>query len=341
MKLQITILFLAVMVTLATCKKSKVTVQAAPTPVNFVVPVGYPSPNFNFGSNPLTLQGIALGKKLFFDGILSKDGNFPCASCHQPFAAFATFDHDFSHGFNNSFTTRNAPALQNLVWKNNFHHDGGVQNLEMQALSPITAPNEMGDDLANVIAKLKANATYRQMFIAAFGIDDITTAKMAKAIAQYQTQLVSANSKYDSVKNNTATFTNFEQTGYQLFKQHCTNCHKEPFFTDESFRNIGLINNPFLNDKGRMTITNNPADSLKFKVPSLRNVALTAPYMHDGRLASLQNVLAHYTTNLVQHSTTDPLVVNRINLSTLQRNQIIAFLQTLTDSTFVNNPALR
>jgi cytochrome c peroxidase len=341
LKIKFTILGIILVLIIATCKKTKTNnAPKEPTAVTFVVPAGFPATSFDFANNPLTKEGIALGKKLFYDGILSKDGAFPCASCHQQFAAFATFDHDFSHGFNNTFTTRNAPALQNLVWKNNFHHDGGVLNLEMQALSPILAPNEMAEDLPNVISKLKNNPTYRQMFIDAFGVDDITSAKMVKAISQFETQLISANSKYDKVKAGTDTYTSFELAGYNLFKQNCASCHKEPFFTDESFRNIGLPLNSFLNDFGRMGITNVKADSLKFKVPSLRNVALTAPYMHDGRLVSLQAVFNHYTTGLVQHITTDPLVVNRFNLSTLQRNQIEAFLNTLTDSSFLRNPNL-
>ncbi len=155
------------------------------TPLSFTTPPGFPEPQYKFEGNPLTSEGFELGRKLFYDGRLSKDGNFSCASCHQQFAAFATFDHDLSHGFNNQFTTRNAPALFNMVWQKEFQWDGGVNHIEVQPLAPLTASNEMAEDINNVINKLKQENSYKQMFKAAYGDDEINSQRMLKAITQF------------------------------------------------------------------------------------------------------------------------------------------------------------
>ncbi|RYF89194.1 MAG: cytochrome-c peroxidase, partial [Chitinophagaceae bacterium] len=166
------------------CKKNG-SGSAATTPLAFTVPPGFPEPVYNFSNNPLTQQGFDLGRKLFYDGRLSKDGNFPCASCHQQFAAFSTFDHDLSHGFNNQFTTRNALGLYNLVWQKEMHWDGGINNIEVQPLAPITAPNEMAEDITTVITKLNQDVEYKQMFSAALGTDEITSQRMLYALTQF------------------------------------------------------------------------------------------------------------------------------------------------------------
>ncbi len=324
------------------CQKNGVENAATgPTPVNFEIPKGWPKPVYDFAANPLTKEGIALGRKLFYDGILSVDGNFPCASCHQQSAAFATFDHDLSHGFNNQFTTRNAQALQNLAWRSAFHHDGGINHLDVQPIAPITAPNEMAETLENVLKKLSADAGYRQMFKAAFGQEKATTATMNKAFSQFMLTMVSANSKYDKVMRGEASFSLPESLGYQIFKdKKCNSCHTEPFFSDFSFRNNGLQPDPVLRDAGRMRITRLPADSLKFMVPSLRNVIPSFPYMHDGRLKDIYQVLEHYQSGVVNGPTTDPLLRNKIPLSNYEKGQLVAFLGTLTDADFINNKAL-
>jgi cytochrome c peroxidase len=306
-------------------------------PLAFVIPDGFPKPLYNFENNPLTKEGFELGRKLFYDGRLSKDGNFACASCHQQFAAFVTYDHDFSHGFNNQFSTRNAPGLFNLAWQKEFQWDGGVNNLEVQPLAPMTAPNEMGEDINTIITKLKADDTYRDMFKAAFGNPEINSQRMLKALAQFIVMLVSADSKYDKVKKGTATFTAAEQGGYTTFKAKCASCHAEPLFTDLSYRNNGLTLHPTLKDYGRMRISNKSEDSLKFRVPSLRNVELTFSYMHDGRFYTFDQVLNHYATGVVQSPTLDPLLKNGISLSSTERINIKAFLRTLTDSTFIKD----
>ena len=157
-----------------------------PTPLQLKIPAGWPKPSTNiFANNPLTEEGFQLGRKLFYDGRLSKDGNFACASCHQQFAAFATYDHDFSHGFHDQFTTRNAPPLFNLAWSTLYHWDGGVNHIEVQALSPMTAPNEMAENIDSVLKKLRKDTSYQRMFKAAFGSNLINSQRMLKALAQF------------------------------------------------------------------------------------------------------------------------------------------------------------
>lgn len=319
-------------------KKQDSFVEEGPTPVDFTIPDGWPAPAYDFSTNPLTEEGIALGRRLFYDGILSKDGNFPCGSCHQQAAAFATFDHNLSHGFNNQFTTRNAQALQNLAWMKEFHHDGGINHLDLQPIAPITAPNEMAETLENVLKKLAADAGYRAMFKAAFGTETPTTALLTKSLSQFMLTMVSANSKYDRVKRGETSFTLSESLGYAIFKEKkCNSCHAEPFFTDFSYRNNGLALEPVLKDYGRMRITKLTGDSLKFKVPSLRNVMLSYPYMHDGRITDVYQVLEHYNTGVVKGPTTDPLLRAGIPLSNFEKGQLVAFLSSLTDSTFISN----
>lgn len=305
--------------------------------IQLEIPQGWPKPQNIFANNPLTEEGFQLGRKLFYDGRLSKDGNFSCASCHQQFAAFATFDHDFSHGFNDQFTTRNAPALQNLAWVPLYHWDGGINHIEVQALSPLTAHNEMAENIDSVLQKLRADAAYKRMFKKAFGKEEINSQKMLKAIAQFVGTLVSADSKYDKMKRGEAAFNASELHGYEVFKLNCEHCHKEPLFTDNSFRNNGLAQNEFLKDSGRMRITGEPADSLKFRVPTLRNVSVTQPYMHDGRFYSLGQVIDHYAKGIQQSATLDSSLRNGIQLTKHEKYDLVLFLQTLTDSSFLKN----
>jgi cytochrome c peroxidase len=304
------------------------------------IPAGWPKPANNiFANNRLTEQGFQLGKKLFYDGRLSKDGNFPCASCHQQFAAFSTYDHDFSHGYNNAFTTRNAPALFNLAWMTKLHWDGGVNHIEVQPLGPITSPIEMAENLDSVLRKLKKDNDYPNLFKAAFGTTEINSQRMLKALAQFMGTIVSSNSKYDKVQRGEMSFTASEQNGYTVFKAKCAACHKEPLFTDNSIRNNGMGLNPFLKDIGRMRITNDRNDSLKFKVPSLRNVMLTFPYMHDGRFYSLSEVIEHYRSGIITtQPSLDSLLVNRITMTNFEKNNLIYFLKTLSDTTLTHNP---
>ncbi len=319
------------------CNKKDTGAGRTITPIALEIPDGWPSPRYDFTNNPLTVEGFDLGKKLFYDGRLSKDGNFPCASCHQQFAAFATFDHDFSHGFNNQFTTRNAPPLFNLAWHKEFHWDGGINHIEVQPLGPITAVNEMAETIDNVVAKVGADAEYRRMFQKAFGDETVTSQKMMKALALFMNAMVSYNSRYDRMKRGDTSFSSAEQRGYDLFRANCASCHTEPLFTDLSYRNNGLNENPGIGDKGRMRISGLATDSLKFKVPSLRNILLTFPYMHDGRFKSPMQVLNHYTAGIEQSATLDPLLKNGISLSDMDKLYLLEFFKTLTDSTFIKD----
>ena len=309
-----------------------------PKPVKFRVPKGWPQPVYDFSKNPLTEEGIALGKKLFYDGRLSRDGNFSCGSCHQQFGAFNTYDHNLSHGFNNALTTRNSPGLFNLAWQKEFMWDGGINHLDLQPLAPITAENEMAETLEAVISKLRADKEYRKLFKAAFGDETINYLRLGKALSQFMLQLVSSNSKYDKVMRGEASFILPERLGYEIFLKKCTGCHTEPLFTDFSYRNTGITADPVLNDLGRMKITIKNTDSLKFRVPSLRNVAMTFPYGHDGRFFSLMSVFEHYRKNMVVSPATDSLLSKRLFLSNFEIGQLTAFLYTLTDSAFLKDP---
>jgi len=311
-----------------------------PDYIEFKIPPGWPKPAKDiFAKNKLSEQGFQLGKKLFYDTRLSKDGsNIACANCHQQFAAFATYDHDFSHGQNDQHTTRNAPALFNLAWMTNYHWDGGINHIEVQPLSPLTSPTEMAETLENVLAKLKKDSSYPTMFKAAFGTDEINSQRMLKALAQFTGSIVSANSKYDKVLRGEAKFTYSEENGYAVFKANCAACHKEPLFTDNSLRNNGLPINEYLKDYGRMKITGKPEDSLKFKVPSLRNVAVSFPYMHDGRFYSLGAVIEHYRNGISPQPTLDSLLTKKIDISNAQKSELIYFLNTLTDTSMTKNP---
>ncbi|GAB2828376.1 cytochrome-c peroxidase [Ferruginibacter profundus] len=310
-----------------------------PTYLKLEIPKGWPKPAKDiFANNPLTEQGFQLGKKLFYDGRLSKDGNFPCASCHQQFAAFATYEHDFSHGINNLFTTRNAPALFNLAWMPLLHWDGGINHIEVQPLAPLTAHNEMGETIDSVLKKLRKDTAYPKLFKAAFGTPLINSQRMLKALAQFTGSILSYNSKYDKVLRGEDKFTPAEERGYTFFKNKCAACHTEPLFTDNSFRNNGLSVNTYLNDYGRMRITNNKNDSLKFKVPSLRNVTLTFPYMHDGRYYSIGQAIDHYRTGIITtQPTLDTLLKNRIAINNAEKNDLIYFLFTLSDTTLTRS----
>jgi cytochrome c peroxidase len=326
---------------LDSCKRDRLLPER--TPLNFVVPPGFPQPVFSFQNILLTEQGFLLGRKLFYDGRLSKDGNFPCASCHQQVAAFTTFEHDRSHGYNHSHTLRNAPGLANLAWYPYYLQDGSATSLSTIYQNHITASNEMAETVANVIAKLKDDTAYQRMFSAAFNGDaSVTSDHLFNALTQFVINLVSANSKYDKVVlRGEGSFTAQEQNGYQLFKTKCASCHTEPLFTDFSFRNVGLALDNSIQDFGRMRVTHNPSDSLKFRVPSLRNAELTSYYTHDGRLSVMRMMIQHYKNGIIQSPTLDPSLVNGIQTTLAEENDLVAFLRTLSDSSYLTNPRFK
>lgn len=308
------------------------------TPIYFEIPKGFPKPVYDFSKNPLTEEGFQLGRNLFYDPILSKDNTISCASCHLQQTGFAHVDHDLSHGIEGKIGTRNSLSLQNLAWTKNFMYDGGINNLEVQALTPISSEIEMHETLQNVVEKLQKTEKYRNLFQKAFGTQKITGQFTLKALSQFVVQLVSANSKYDKVTRGEEKFTEMEQKGYELFKINCASCHKEPLFTSETFENNGLPIDSTLNDFGRIKITQNPKDNLKFKVPTLRNIQFTFPYMHDGRFKTLNDVVKHYNSGIVKSETLAMQLQQPMNLTDNQRTEIIAFLKTLTDTEFLFNP---
>ena len=306
-----------------------------------VVPKNFPPPVYTFADNPLTNEGFELGRKLFYDGALSLDGNFPCASCHQQIAAFGTFEHDRSHGYNGSHTLRNAPVLFNLAWQTKYHWDGEFNSLFDEATNPINDHIQMAESFNGVVNKLEKDAEYRSLFKKVFRSNFIRPEFILKALAQFTGYMTSANSKYDRYKKGEATFTAQELNGYQIFQANCATCHPEPMFTDYSFRNIGLPVDNSLNDFGKMRVTRDKGDSLKFKVPTLRNVNISANYMHDGRFNTLTQVINHYRNGVQQSSTLDPLLVNGINLTNAQATDLNLFLRTLTDSSFITDPRFK
>ncbi|MBL4668694.1 MAG: c-type cytochrome [Flavobacteriales bacterium] len=307
------------------------------SPVNIAYPQSWPKPVYDFNKNPITQEGIDLGRKLFYDPILSKDSSISCSSCHLSYTAFTHVDHALSHGVNDSIGTRNSPSLMNLAWHNSFMWDGAVNHLDVQALAPISHPAEMNENINNVIKKLKNTSGYSNMFYNAFKDSSITGEHLLKAISQFELTLISCNSKYDSVMRKTSTFTLQEENGYQIYQKNCASCHSEPLFTNSQFENNGLFIDSLLNDFGRYNITKNPTDSLKFKVPTLRNIEFSFPYMHDGRFKSLSQVLKHYTSNINTSSTLSKDLKTSIQLTSNEKVDLIVFLLTLTDKHFLFN----
>ena len=300
-------------------------------PVPLRYPENWPAPAYDFSRNPLTRQGIELGRRLFYDPVLSRDSTVSCSTCHLSYTAFAHVDHALSHGIGDRIGRRNAPALMNLAWAPQLMWDGAVNHLDVQALAPIQHPDEMGETLAHVLQKIQTRAPYPRLFREAFGDSTATGERLLKALSQFELTLLSDRSKYDRVRAGTDTFSRQEQQGYQLFRQHCARCHEEPFFTNFSFENNGLPLDTALRDLGRMALTGRAADSLKFKVPSLRNLEFSYPYMHDGRFRHLREVLRHYT------QATGPGFP--IPLSATEKVDLNAFLLTLTDRAFLFDPA--
>lgn len=298
-------------------------------------PMSWPKTTYDFNKNPLEKAKIELGRKLFYDPILSLDNSISCSSCHLSYTAFTHVDHAVSHGINDSIGNRNSPVLINLAWNKTFMWDGAVNNIEVQALAPIEHPSEMGETITNIIKKLNASNDYPQLFFKAFGDSNITGQFFLKALSQFQLTLVSSNSKYDKVMLGEEEFTIQEKNGYELFKINCATCHTEPLFTNGNFENNGLVIDSFYNDYGRYMISRKSIDSLKFKVPTLRNIEFSFPYMHDGRFESLSEVLNHYNSNEKNKVFS---LKNEVNLSSNQQVDIIAFLLTLTDKSFLFNP---
>ncbi len=325
---------------IVSCKKDDDTSNTA---IKFEKPANFPEPVYDLSRNPITQEGFELGKRLFYDPILSRDNTISCADCHISFSAFSHPDHPTSHGIDGLFGRRNAPAIQNMAWRSSFFWDGGVPNLDLVPLNAIQNPVEMDEKPGRVLYKLNRHAQYPELFKKAFQTNDtITSATMLKALSQFMLVLVSANSKYDKhVRNEEGgTLNTTEKAGLDLFKQKCASCHATEFFTDQSFRNNGIMND-FSLDQGRAEVSTFSEDIGKFAVPSLRNIEKTSPYMHDGRFRTLEEVLDHYAGGVKDSPTLDPLLKQNgilgIALNSTEKTQIIAFLKTLTDDSFLRD----
>lgn len=322
---------LAATVFLYSCKKDDTGPQ-----YNFEAPASFPAKVYN---EPFDARKFELGRKLFYDPILSENNTISCGSCHQQFAAFAHLDHKTSHGIHGLLGTRNAPAMFNLAWQPNFMWDGGINHIETMPLAPITNPVEMDLSMADALARLNANATYKALFKDAFGVDVITDYHLFKSFAQFMAAMVSGQSRYDQyMEGKTDALTADEVEGLNLFTAKCANCHTPPLFTNFAFINNGL-DSVFTTETGRHHITQLDEDKGKFRVPSLRNVALTRPYMHDGRIKNLFNVLDHYSGDIKQSPTLDASLQNGIPLTEAEKNKLVKFLGALTDDAFIKNPA--
>lgn len=320
-------------------------------------PLRYPS---NFGgrfvipeNNPTTQEGVALGRMLFYETQLSGNNSISCSSCHQQRLAF-TDGRRFSAGISGQLTSRNSMSLANLLWVRNFFWDGRAGSLEEQATFPLTDVHEMGQPLEKSAAKLQKTQQYPALFRSAFGTTHITKEHIVKAIAQFERTLISANSPYDQYLAGTYRPTEQELRGMALFMNspdarnnirgaNCGHCHGGPKTFKELFHNNGLDST--FTDTGREGLTGQATDRGRFRVPTLRNIALTSPYMHDGRFSTLEDVLEHYNSHLITSptlssflQTSNELGGKSLSLTSSEKQDIISFLHMLTDSEFVNNP---
>lgn len=301
--------------------------------------------------NLMTVDGIRLGRKLFYDPILSIDSTVSCASCHQPSGSF-TDNLAISPGVAGN-TSRSSMSLINI----GFHYhglfwDGRSASLEAQALIPVEDPIEMGENWDNVELKLKAHKDYPEDFRRAFGISnssEITSELAAKALAQFERSLISGgNTRYDRFIRGEILLEENEYNGYLMFfdkdqsipDAECGHCHNEPLFATNDYFNNGLQESPDLfgfPDKGLGLFSGKPSDNGKFKAPSLRNLAFTAPYMHDGQFSTLEEVVEHYNSG-GKPSPNKNALIYPLNLTESQKSDLIAFILTLTDTSFNSNP---
>ncbi len=312
-------------------------------PLDLQVPSNFPAMAYNIGANPPTEKGFELGKKLFYDGRLASDGIVSCGFCHIQQNAFTHHGHTVSHGVNNATGTRNTPPIQNLAFQSVYMWDGVTSSLDMQPVIPLTSKIEMNGDLNAILAMMKADASYRELFAQAFPEGGITTENMLKALSQFMVMMVSSNSKFDKFRRDEpgGALTAEELAGYAVFNAKCASCHATDLMTDNSFRNNGLSVNPLVDDTGRYKVTLQDGDRYKFKVPSLRNIEKTAPYMHDGRFGTLEAVLDHYASGINDSPTLDPFLrqngVLGIPVTATEKVQLIAFLKTLTDDQYLTD----
>ncbi|MDH4472370.1 MAG: cytochrome c peroxidase [Fluviicola sp.] len=348
---------LLVVVIVFSCKKALIettgTIELDTTPYNLTYNT-LPDPNLP-GDNSLTVEKVKLGRMLFYENLLSGDGSMSCASCHNQQNAFSDTAR-LSTGIDGLLGHRQAMAIVNMAWNDNeFFWDGRAHFLRDQALKPIQDPLEMHETLPNAIAKLEAKGRYRVQFTKAFGNDSITSERMALALEAFMFTLVSNQSKYDRYLTGNATLSESEERGRALFFAEynpffpelsgadCAHCHSGSNFENDQYMNNGLDNEAQISDIGRQAVTNSAADKGKFKVPTLRNIALTFPYMHDGRFRTLEEVVEHYNSDIHSSTTLEPQLAytmpTGLMLNAQDKIDLVNFLKALTDYQFIKNPA--
>ena len=298
---------------------------------------------YDFEQNPLTTKGVELGRELFYSTLLSRDSSISCSSCHLSYTDFTHIDHNLSHGIEDRIGTRNTLSIMNPAWKATFRWDGGIENLDLQPLAPLTSHEEMDMDTTELLVRIKSSDSFVLLFKEVFGEQtEISNDKLLQALSQFMLTFNTYNSKYDKVMSNEkgAEFTEREEKGLAVFRVNCSSCHQEPLFSNNTFQNNGLPVDLSLNDRGRMAITGKQNDSLKFRVPSLRNIEVSYPYMHDGRLRNIQSALFHYTNGIVDSETLAPQLKGGLQLSEDEKRNLVIFLRTLTDVSFLRNKTL-
>lgn len=326
------------------CKKDDglepIPFQTTPLEVNF--PENFPALTYQLDQNPPTAEGFELGRRLFYEGRLSSDNVISCGFCHIQLFAFTHNDHFVSHGANGVVGIRNAPPIQNMIFMEDFNWDGAAATLDMQPIIPITGEAEMNTSFDEIIEKLQVHPEYPELFSKAFENGEINSENILRALAQFQILMISSESKYDKFirGEGNVTLTATESQGMDIFNNKCASCHSGILFTDESYRSNGLSVDPQYNDIGRERVTGLASDRYKFKVPSLRNIEFTGPYMHDGRYWTLEEALDHYTDNVVDEGTLDPTLIQSDNslgipLTSEEKTALIAFLKTLSDPSFI------
>lgn len=329
---------------LSSCRKDELPVNYSPTPYQLETPSYFPALP-DFGKNPLTVEGIELGRRLFYDERLSGDNTMSCATCHMPSKAFSDITAG-SIGIDGLTGNRNTMAIFNLAWSPSLFWDGRSPSLEHQVAQPVENPIEMHEKWTNVIEKLYMDEYYPEMFARAFGTHGIDSVRATMAMAQFVRTIISKDSRYDQWRRGEIVLTADEFAGLNLMATEdgdCFHCHNpsNPLFTDYSLRNNGL-QDP-VTDIGKEQVTGSIADRGKMKIPSLRNLVFTAPYMHDGRFATLDDVIEFYSSGVHNTPYTDPLMKfapqGGVQLNNIEKAQIKAFLLALTDSVFIYNPA--
>lgn len=326
---------------LTSCNRQEI--DPAPLRYTLPVPAHFPQPVYDT-ENPMTREGIALGRLLFYDARLSGNNKISCATCHDQSLAFSDGKALTASGVSGTPLLRHSPALINMAWANNgLFWDGGSTNLESQAFAPLTATDEMAQNLDELVQELNAIPDYVSRFQLVFK-DDIKANYVVKALAQFQRTLISADSRYDRYKSNSGgTLSALEQKGMSLVATKCQGCHTGELFTDNSYHNNGLDASFTNNDHegiflGRYRISYQDSDIGSFKTPTLRNVAVTAPYMHDGRFATLEEVLEHYATGIQPSPSLDSQIsTGGMNLTKDEKEAILAFLHSLTDHNYLTN----